>query len=145
MDSVSVWKSSPPVSLVVLDILIGLGIARGETEPIEYAPAVLFIIEKVPDIEISVGIDFDANTALLIIIKLAFIQLAVTLDIDASSFPLLPVDLSEVNLVVAFNQLEPGTREQLLNRHPLLGKRLEIRKILAKLILGQRPDILQGA
>jgi hypothetical protein len=106
MNSATIGQSSPPITLIILDILIRLGIPGGEAKPIELAVAMLFVIQELSNVEIAIGVDFNSSSTFLVVVELTFVKFTVPLDVNSSSLPLLLVDLAEVDLVVALDQLE---------------------------------------
>lgn len=115
VNPLSIWKSTPPLSLIVLDILIRFGVARGEAEPIEATISMLFVIMKLSYVEIAIRVDLNTIATLLIIVEVSFVKFAIPLQVNTPPLSPLAIHLTEVNLVIALYQLQLGTAQQLLD------------------------------
>jgi hypothetical protein len=101
---------------------------------------VLLVIEEVPDVEVSIGVDLHSLPALLVVVELALVELTVALQVYPPPLPALPVHLPEVDLVVALDQLELGTVEEGVDAERLVREGEVGGEVLAELVLGELPD-----
>lgn len=115
MDSLSVRQSAPPLPLIVLDVFIRFGVARREAEPVEASTPMLFVIMKLADVEVAIGVYLNAIATLLIIVEVSFVKLAISLQVNAPALSPLAIHLAEVDLVIALYQLQFCTSQQLLD------------------------------
>lgn len=105
MDAAAVGQSSPPLSVVVFDELVGFGVSGGKAKPVEGASAVFFVIEEVADVEVSVRVYLYACAALLVVVELALVKFAVSLQTHSPAFSAFSIHLSEIYLVIALDKL----------------------------------------
>lgn len=115
MNSLAIWQSTPPLSLIVLDVLIRFGVARGEAEPIEAATSMFLVIMKLSYVEVAIGVDLNTIATLLVIVEVSFVKLAISLQVNTPALSPLAIHLAEVDLVIALYQLQLGTAQQLLD------------------------------
>lgn len=77
MEALTTWKTSPPLSSIILNLLVvGWGHAA-DCEPIEAASSMLLILLEIANVHVAIRIDFIAITVFLIVDELALIYFAV--------------------------------------------------------------------
>lgn len=75
MDSLAMWKSSPPNSLIIFDN--GIVAMSAKIEPKEPAFTMLFIIWELANVQITVRIDLNAVCTSLVFLEVALIKFLV--------------------------------------------------------------------
>lgn len=74
-----------------------------------------FVIVKLSYVEVTVGVDLNTIATLLIIVEVSLVELAISLQVNSPALSPLAVHFAEVDLVIAFNELQLGTTQQLLD------------------------------
>lgn len=110
--SLAIGQSAPPLSFVVFHKLVRFGVAGGETEPIEGATTMLFVIKEMPQVEVVIGVDLHTLSTFLVIVELALVKFAITLEVNPPSLSTLAVHLAEVDLVITLDEFQLRTVQQ---------------------------------
>lgn len=105
----------------------------------------LFIIQKLSNIQIAIWVNLDSLAILLVIIELALVKSAIFLDVNPHPLSFLTIHLSEVDLPIAFDQFELGTIKQPLDADVYLREEAIVCEILTKLVLLKRPNLMHSA
>lgn len=77
----AVGQATPPVAMVLLDLLLVLGF--GDVEPEEGALAVLFVLGEAADVHVAVLVRLHSEACFLVQVKLPFVYFACFVDDDA--------------------------------------------------------------
>lgn len=142
MNSKTIRQSSPPLPLIIFDILICLRITWWKGKPIKFPFTMFFTIHKLPQIQVPIWINFNSTTIFLIAIKLTLIDSTLLRNINTFPISFFIFHNSKINLTVIFNQFKIGMIEYFLHVKIGLREQMVICKKITKLLLIHHPYIL---
>jgi hypothetical protein len=102
MNTLSIWQPSPPLPLIILDILIMLGILTTQIKPKELPIPMFLAIIKVAQKQIAVGINLNTPSTLLVIHKLPLVDFTLSCYVYTLALTTLLGHQPEIDLLVVF-------------------------------------------
>lgn len=104
--SLSIGKSSPPLSIITLISLFLFGVFEGEIEPIKDTFAMFFVILKLTNVQIAIVIDLYPFPSFFIQLESTLVDLSCFFDVDAPTMSFPSINLPKIDLAITFDQFQ---------------------------------------